>query len=348
MMTLAHRAEILKLARVLDTTPERLQFMQKLDPLVIRALREKASASLFDSEQLVFQRIAAASKTLPAALCAVLAERAFGALLCAKLTGLVPPERAVDVAKRLNTSFLADVCLQLDPRTAHDVLTAMPADRIAEVASLLAHRGEFITMGRFVDSISDEAINATAEALDDEALLRIGLFVENDARLSAIMGELPRKRLQGLIREAVKGDPELWQEAVALIHRIDESVRKQMADLAAELEEAELQRMIDATHQQDLWAEMLGIIAVMNPDNQRRLVELSLLQEEAVISGVVRSAETHDLWTQLLPLYQLLKDEGRERLLKIAAEHAPDAVERLRNGKSAPAPTGKKPPRQRR
>jgi hypothetical protein len=347
MSTLAHRAEILKLARVLDTTPERLQFMSKLDPLAIRALREQATASLFDSEQGVFQRIAAASKTLPAGLCAVLAERAFGALLCAKLTGLVPPERAVDVAKRLHTGFLADVCLQLDPRTAHDVLTAMPADRIAEVAGVLAHRGEFITMGRFVDNISDAAIQATAEALDDEALLRIGLFVENDARLSAIMGELPRKRLQGIVREAVKGDPELWQEAIALIHRIDARVRKQMADLAAELEETELQRMIDATHQQDLWAEMLAIIAVMNPDNQRRLVELSLLQEEAVIGGVVRSAETHDLWIHLLPLYQLLEQEGRERLLKIAAEQAPEAVERLRDG-AAPSPTnGKKPSRQR-
>ncbi len=334
MTSLAQHAEVLKLARVLDLPPERLEFLEKLDPLAIRALRERASAALFGAEQTAFQRIAAASRQIPAGLSAVLAERAFGSLLCARLTGLLAPDRAVDVARRLRTGFLADVCLQLDPRTSHHVLQAMPADRIAEVAAELASRGEYITMGRFVDNISDKAIHATAEALEDEALLRIGLFVENDTRLSAIMQDLPRERLQGIVRAAVGGDEELWQEAVALIQRLDEALRRRMADLAAEMEEDAIQRMIDATHEQDLWLDMLGIIAIMNPENQRRLVELSLLQEEHVVGTVLRTAEVHDLWHQLLPMLAHIEDESRERLAGIASTHAPGAVERIRSGKA--------------
>lgn len=344
MPSLAQHAEVLKLARVLDLPPERLEFLEKLDPLAIRELRERASAALFGAEQGTFQRIASASKQIPAGLSAVLAERAFGSLLCARLTGLLAPDRAVDVARRLHTGFLADVCLQLDPRTSHNVLQAMPANRIAEVAAELANRGEYITMGRFVDNISDEAIHATAEALEDEALLRIGLFVENDARLSAIMHDLPRERLQGVVRAAVEGDEELWQEAVALIQRLDEALRRRMADLAAEMEEASIQRMIEATHEQDLWMDMLGIIAIMNPQNQRRLVELSLLQEEHMVGTVLRTAEVHDLWHHLLPMLGHIEDEARERLAGIAAAHAPAAVERIRSGRS-PEGAGKSPKR---
>lgn len=332
MATLQQHAEVLKLARVLDLPAERLEYLEKLDPLAIRALREQASASLFGAEQGVFQRIAGASKQIPAGLSAVLAERAFGSLLCARLTGLLPPDRAVDIARRLHTGFLADVCLQLDPRSSQNVLRAMPSDRIAEVAGELARRGEYITMGRFVDTISDQAIHATAQALDDEALLRIGLFVENDARLSAIMEDLPRERLQGIVRAAVEGDETLWQEAIALIQRLDEDLRRRMADLAAEMEEEAIHRMIEATHEHELWMDMLGIIAIMNPDNQRRLVELSLMQDDHVVGTVLRTAEVHDLWHHLLPALARIEDSARERLAGIAARHAPEAAGRIRQG----------------
>ena len=61
------------------------------------------------------------------------------------------PERAVDIARRLHTPFLADVCLELDPRHVRELIAAMPVKRIVEVAHELAARREYITMARFVD-----------------------------------------------------------------------------------------------------------------------------------------------------------------------------------------------------
>jgi uncharacterized protein YecA (UPF0149 family) len=341
MTPLARRAEILKLARVLSVAPERLQFMAALEPATIRALRERATASLFDAEVGVFRRIASASGQLPAGLCAMLAERAFGPLLCAKLTALLPPDRAVDIARRLHRDFLADLCLQLDPRAAQPVLAAMPTSRIVEVARVLAQRGEHITMGRFVDSMGDAAVQATAAALDDASLLRIGLFVESDARLSAVIASLSPQRLQGLVRAAVDGDAELWQEAVMMIHRVDEPVRRRLADVVAELEQADIERMIAASHAQALWPEMLGVIAIMNPANQRRLMELALLQDEAILGSAVSRADEQGLWPHLLALQALLEQEGRERFAQIVSRHAPAAEWRLRGDGAAPRRRGK-------
>lgn len=318
MSTLAQRAEVLKLARVLGTPPSQLEYLHKLDAATIRRLREQTSASLFDADRKLFQRIAATTKLLPAQLIAIIAEKAIGPLLCARTTGLLPPERAVEISRRLKAGFLADLCIELDPRSARDVIAAMPGDRVVEVSRELARRGEYITMGRFVDCLDDDAIRATmADLRDDEVLLRIGFFVEDKQRLSDIIDLLPRERLLNIVRVAAGGDAELWPEALSMINSIEDAQRRQMANLAAELEESAIVRMIESTQAQGLWPAMLPVVAMMNSDSQRRLINLPALQNEAVLIAIIQAADSAELWHQLLQLIALMDSDSQRHLINM-------------------------------
>lgn len=265
MSTLAHRAEVIKLSRLLGTTPEQLDYLGKLDTLAIRRVREQASAALFDPDRKMFQRVATASRLMPAAVTALIAEKALGPLLCARVTGLMAPDRAVEIASKLKTGFLADLCLELDPRSAREVLEAMPIPRIVEVAQELARRKEYITMARFVDSLGDEAIRAVMNALrDDEALLRIGFFVEDSDRLSAIIGLLPDQRLRNIVAVAVAGDAGLWPEALSLINSVEPAQRRRMAALAAGLDDDAVARMFRSTQSHGLWDELRPLLDLLD------------------------------------------------------------------------------------
>jgi len=261
-----------------------------------------------------------------------------GPLLCARTTGLMPPERAVEISRRLPTGFLADLCLELDPRSARAVLFAMPVDRVVEVSRELARRKEYITMGRFVDSLSDEAIKATmADLEDDEALLRIGFFVEDVARLNTIMDLTPLDRLRNIVRLAVDGDAELWPETLAMIAAVGNTQRRRLVDLAAELDDRAVARMIAITQEQGLWPSMLPVIATMNRKSQKRMIDLPALQDEAVLDAIIRAAEAGPLWTQLLPLATMMDSAGQARILRVATSRGPVVVARLTDAFASPS-----------
>jgi hypothetical protein len=337
--SLAQRAEVLKLARLLGVQPGELEYLHKLDAALIRKLRQHATASLFDADRKAFQKVAAASKLLPAPITALIAEKALGPLLCAKIAGLIEPQRAVEIAKRLNTRYLADLCLELDPRSAVDVLQAMPVDRIVEVSRELARRKEYITMARFVDSLTDEAIEATmADLRDDETLLRIGFFVEDAGRLSAIIDLLAPERLRNIVQVASDRGGELWPEALALINSVAEPQRRLMADLAAALDDAAVSRMIQATQAQELWPAMLPMVSMMNEEHRRRLINHPALQTGEVLGAIIRAADTMQLWPQLLPLVTLMDNAGQARALRAADAQGEAVVARLLDALRALAP----------
>jgi len=168
---LRSRAEVLKLARLLGRAPERLDYLQDVPISDLRLLREQVTDVLFGAQSTALARLAAASKVLPVGLMATIAEKAFGPLVSARIAGLLEPSRAVDVAARLPPAFLADVAIELDPRRASDVIARIPAGQIADVTRELVRRDEHVTMGRFVGHLSDEALSAAIDEMDDAVLL---------------------------------------------------------------------------------------------------------------------------------------------------------------------------------
>ena len=315
MSRLERHAEIIKLARLLRTEPSELVALDAIDPAVIRSFRESASAALFDADEARLKRVAMASKLLPTPLIALIAEHVFGALLCARVAGLMAPDRAAEVAARLRTPFLADVTLEIDPRHVREVIERIPTEQIVDVGMELAARQEFVTLARFVDFVGDEAIRRVIESLtDNRALLHIAFFVENKQRLNELIGFLPEARLKAVIRLAADDSENLWEEALALMNLVNARWRKRLGELAATLDEGILSSMARAAQTQGLWTSVLPIIAVLAPAHQARLAKLPILGEQPVLESVLSAVDQEDAWAEFLPLVPLMEPSGQATL----------------------------------
>jgi hypothetical protein len=212
---LVAHGEILKLARVLGAEPDRLSYLERVDPGDLRRLREQVTDVLFDADLVALQRMASASRLLPAAVLAKIAVRVFGPLLCARVAGLLDPARGIDVAKRLPPGFLADVAIELDPRRANQIIAGVPVETIAAIAAELTGREDWITIGRFVDQLPDEAVSASLRVMTDAALLQVLFLLDDKTRIDHILELLPSSRFERLMRTAAEHD--LWTAALDLL-----------------------------------------------------------------------------------------------------------------------------------
>ena len=61
MSTIASRAEVLKLARLLGADEKEFAFLAEHDALSIRTLREQMTAQLYDDGKALLQKVAASS-----------------------------------------------------------------------------------------------------------------------------------------------------------------------------------------------------------------------------------------------------------------------------------------------
>jgi hypothetical protein len=247
---LSRRAEIVKLARLLEVEPTELEALETVEAASVRALRERVTELLFEGHLGAFRRAVHASGMLPAGVSATIAERAFGPMLCARLAGLVGTERAVAVSGRLSPDFLAEVAVHMDPRRASEVIAGVPADLVAQITRRLAARGEHVVMGRFAGHLSDDALRRTFDELDDRALLQIAFTLEDGLDRAAAL--LPDERMEGMLRCAAAAD--LWAEGFTLLRDLDPTRWAEVARLVRG--DPELRdELLDAADEQGLGAE---------------------------------------------------------------------------------------------
>lgn len=228
--------EILKLARVLDVDPARLDYLADVDQGEVRLLREQMTTTLFDANLVVLERMALASKLLPAGVTAKIAEKVFGPLLCARIAGLVDVSRGVDVAKRLSPKFLASVAAELDPRRATSIITRIPVTTVVAVAEELTRREDWITLGRFVGHLPDDTVRRCVGLLDDAGLLRTAYVLDDPTRIDHMLSLLGEDRLPSLVRAAA-ADESLWAPALDVLAHLNETRRATVRPLLGELPE---------------------------------------------------------------------------------------------------------------
>lgn len=319
-------AETTKLSRLLEVPESELAYLHKLGSGPMRELRQRISAAVFDESAGMLQRVARASKLLPAPAIALIGEKVFGPLLCASTAGLLPAERALDVALRLPDAFLAEVAVRLDPRSAHEVIGRMPVERVAAVAAVLLRQRDYVTMGRFVDYLAPATIKTVIEGItDDAALLHVAFYVENKPHLNQIVGLLPEARLRRIIEFAGAEGSGLWAEALALMSHITPDWQRRIGDLAAAQDEAVLTRLLRTVQHLGLWDALLPIIGNMSEASRRRLARVPALAEREVMAAVISAADAQGLWQPLLPLVTEMSAEAR-RAAAGAVEHLPPAL----------------------
>ena len=226
------RAEILKLARLLDSPPERLAYLEKVPAQDIRRLREQVTDLLFTANEMTFKRLAAASRLLPVSLVALIGRQAFGPVLAARITGLLDPHRAIEMADTMPIEFLADVAIEIDPRRATAVIAGMPSARTEEVTRELVRRGEFVTMGRFVGHLRTEALQAAVGVMGEADLLRTAFVMEEKERLDDLVELMGEDRLEKLVQAAREED--LWDELIDLVGHLRPERRAALAQRARE------------------------------------------------------------------------------------------------------------------
>jgi hypothetical protein len=192
------QAEILKLARLFQRDPDRLAYLEQVPLDDLRILRERATESLFTQHEAILRRLAAASRLLPVSLVASLAQNTFGPVLAARIAGLLDPARADEVGANLPTEFVADIAVELDPRRASAVIARIPAERIRRITRELARRGEYVTMGRFVGHLDDEALASAINELSDEELLETFVVMEDPPDLERLARLTDRERVDHL------------------------------------------------------------------------------------------------------------------------------------------------------
>lgn len=319
-MSLESHAEVMKLARLLDTSPERLGYLHRLAPEDTRALRERAN-DVFHEDDRRLGRVALAARIPPAQVTAWIAQHLFGPLLCARIAGLLETRRAVDLAKRVSPEFLADLAMHLDPRRAREIIFALPPGLIGKVAAELTEREEHIAMGRFVGHMTDDALHACFAVIDDSTLLRISYFVEEKHQLDHVVGLLDIDRVRNAIREAT--DEDLWPQALDLLTRVSPERAGALADLAAEEEDHVLGGMVLCAQRDGLWDVVLPVTQNMSQAGLERFAQLPAMHDPDVVAAVIDAAYAHDLLDDLLPLAALMPDDARQAI----ADHAPNLLD---------------------
>lgn len=315
MSLLSTRAEIIKLARLLKLNEEQLKFLETYQVPQIRDLRERMSAALYDSSRPHLVRVAAATKLIPVSLIAAIGEKFYGPLLCARVTGLMAPERAAEVAGKLPATFLADLSIELDPRSAKDVIALLPASLVVTVAREMLRRHEYITMARFVDVLSDQVIREVMAIIkDDCALLEIAFFVESPDRLDALINMMPPERLRSIIVTAATDEKCLWPEALSMMTQVSDSLRGKMGDITASLSDEQLSIVIAAVEKDGLWGAWVGVLSSMSTESQRRVLRLADVESPEALHALATAARDHGLWNQVLPLLKFMNDAPRKQL----------------------------------
>lgn len=264
------RAEILKLARLLEREPDELAYLEAVPLEDLQALREQTTEVMWQANGAALGRLAAASKLLPSGLTATISERAFGPLLSARMAGLLEPERAVDVATKLPIPFLADVAILLDPRRASALIALIPPAQTADVTRELVRRGEYVTLGRFVGHLGHEAITAAVAVMDDATLLRVGFVLEDKDRLEWLIELLPAERLGRIVEAAAEHG--LWLEALDLLGHLSPARRLAIVTGAPDLDRAAIEAILATVVEYELWQEVLEI-AEQDEALQDRLAE---------------------------------------------------------------------------
>lgn len=328
-------AEVVKLARLLEVEPASLQYLEKVPPGDLRALREQATDVLFDADLGALQTMAAASRVIPLPLLAKIAEGVFGPLLCARIAGLMDPPRAVEVATRLEPPFLAKVAASLDPRRATDVIARMPVEHTVAVAEQLLGDGEYVTMGRVVGHLTTEALRASVAVLDEASLLRVAFVLEGKERLPEVLGMLPRERLRIMIEGGARDG--MWPEVLDLLANVSDAYAQRapapappagtpdplemLADVAASLDAELLQGAAQAATEHGLWPRLIELAVRMDDAGQRRVAELIVASSDEVVEAMFDAVAKERMWPKLLTLAAPLDRSELEILAIRGADH---------------------------
>jgi len=303
MSELLTRAELVKLSRVLGAKEDDVAFLAPLGVDGLRKLEDRISSTLFDEYRAAFQRLADASRLLPASLVAKMSELVFGPVISARVSGLMPPDRAIEIATKLKTKFLAEVTMQLDPRSASELLAIMPTRIVIDVAQLLMQRKEYVTMGRFVDDLTDEAIRAVTDSLqEDEALVHIAFFVERRERLNELVDLLRPERIRRIVAAVATGAPDVQAAGLAMMSQFTHKQLARFGEAAIALGPKILNALVAAAQREDATEVVASVIQGIGAEGRAVFSKMLADMDDAALDAWAQATTAANLWPAALKI----------------------------------------------
>lgn len=300
-LPLETRAEVGKLARLLECPEDALTEVGAAGSEELRRLRRSIERRLFDDRREGYRRLARLTGLLPARTVARAAMEGLGPLLAARVVARMESHRVRNVARHVTPAFVADVAPMIDPESVHAIVPYLPTALVRDAALLLLERADFVTLGRFADALSPQALRAVVGAIDDDAaLLRTAFFLENRGQLARILHNIDNARIGRVMRSAAQA--RLLPEALFVIEHVTDELKARLADLMGSQDEAVLDALVTVARQQKLWGPVLRALAHMHHRHVRKIVNLPSLRDEVLLGELIHAAFEEGLLAQALPL----------------------------------------------
>lgn len=182
MTAIDYDAELLRLARFLRVEPERLDYLVTVSPASIRNLLQAMEDDVLQRNARDLLRVSATAKVLPTALVARITERTGSALLTARLAAVLPPARAVEVAKRLSPTYLSIVAAHSSGRQLESILAGLPRRTVEEVCLRLVVVGDRLTLGAVLSRVPAEEVDPLMRLLGDVSVAGALPLADLDSR----------------------------------------------------------------------------------------------------------------------------------------------------------------------
>ncbi|MGB3412619.1 MAG: hypothetical protein WBA45_15660 [Microthrixaceae bacterium] len=312
-MTTDSRAQIIRIAHVLNADDADLGFLEGIDAASLRTLHNQMVDVLFDTSGSNLGSLQAAAKILPPAITAKIAEKALGPVLCGRIAGSVDPALAVSISKRLPTSFLADVAGHVHPNQIESIISQLPLEQVDAAAAVLVERADVVALGHFSSIVSDSTLNKVIRSLGSAGLLDVAPFIEPVERTTHLIGLIDNTGLLGIVE---RGDRDgRWGDAFDLVDRLDAPTRKRIANLVVprpQLIDAALRAAVEL----DQWSSLLAFASQASDVPAQAWSDVAGFKDKKLVASAVDAAERHDLWDQLSTVVSLWPAELRKSVAK--------------------------------
>lgn len=300
MGDLAARGEVVKLARELGVAAQSLQFLERERANDLADFRRSVTAAIVANEDLRLRRIAAASRLVPKRVAARLAETQLGALLSARVAGVLEVPEAVRLAGAVRPAFLAEMAAYLDPARTGALVKAIPEALMVDVGRRLLDAAHYLTLGRLISLVDDGPLDALVGYATDYQLLEIALLAEDRVRLDEILAGLSNERAAGVIAAAASSGQ--FDQVLALLSALSPGQQLRLATVAADQGPAVTDGLVRAVIRSGSWDEMLPLLTQMSDSTRRAFVNVPATLDPAVIGDVLHHARILGLGSFVLPL----------------------------------------------
>lgn len=284
------RAERLKKARLVHVDDDAAGFLEQLPPHDVRVVRERLSHLVFAQGEGALDNLLQASRLLPNALAAMIAQKVFPPVITALVSGKLDGDRASALIRHVDTGYLADMAPHLDPANIADVVQALPNDVMVEVEQEINRRGDHVSAGHLVGVAPDRVIPDFLAAIPDERdLLEIAFFLEAKDRLDAIVAHVDDERVARLLLAAEREG--LWPTLLRLVHWMRDGDLPKVAGAPLLQRRAVVLAIVEAAAEVDEWGTVARVAAAMDEDGRTAVLGHASAVDAAHVAALRDAAE---------------------------------------------------------